>query len=267
VNQFTGVPEHFPGAGEIPPRLFKLRSLRGQGAEFARQLIVEGKLWFASPLTFNDPFDTLPNISLGGTEREKQVYYRRLVRTYLSEGSRAQRLRQARELQHVHHHANQELMFKAARETAEDLAVCSFATSADSVLLWSHYAAEHTGVCVEIDTSSDFFAGSLPLPVSYSAVRPTYHAVKEDRGTDLLEKLLTKADFWAYEKEWRMVEKHPGIRHLPEGAIRGVYLGCRISEEDKTTVLNWVSQDSEPAPVFQGSPAADTFEIRYERVS
>ena len=44
--------------------LFRYRSLDGQSSEYTKCIIFESRLYFANPLSFNDPFDRRPVFKL-----------------------------------------------------------------------------------------------------------------------------------------------------------------------------------------------------------
>lgn len=78
----------------------------------------------------------------------------------------------------------------------------------DSILMWGHYAYSHEGFVVGFDTKHPFFnqrrspsdeLGFL-RQVRYQTSRPIVSLM----SSGALEWFETKADVWAYEREWRM---------------------------------------------------------------
>ena len=116
----------------------------------------------------------------------------------------------------------------------------------DSVLMWSHYAANHTGVAVAFDTKQKPFcqiSDDCWLTVRYSNKKPDYIYSHKDR--EFRKKMFavagTKASSWSYEKEIRIVLADTAIRDrrllpLTPKSIAAVYCGCRISAADKKAV-------------------------------
>ena len=140
----------------------------------------------------------------------------------------------------------------------------------DDILLWSHYADSHRGLCLEFDVAG------------YSEVFPRLHAVKyadeypdissdfpdllglfqAKSGGEISEKLLTVADIladdlagdaqsessehrtalslarwfyvksshWAYEREWRCLRSKPGPQSFPPDALTRIIVGCVDTE-------------------------------------
>jgi hypothetical protein len=92
----------------------------------------------------------------------------------------------------------------------------------------------------------------LALPVKYSKERPEIDILWKDRG-DLLEKmLLTKADYWEYEHEWRMIAWNRGVgaRKFPSLCLDAVIFGARISSSDRKIVLSWIRDRHDPVEIY-----------------
>jgi hypothetical protein len=116
----------------------------------------------------------------------------------------------------------------------------------DSVLMWSHYADNHTGLVIGFDTTKVPFSqigDDCWLTVSYSDKKPDYiHSHKERTfRRNMFSVAATKATGWAYEEEIRIVLADTAIREgrflpLTPESIAVVYYGCRISSADKRAV-------------------------------
>ena len=85
--------------------------------------------------------------------------------------------------------------------------------------MWSHYAAHHSGICLQFEGARD--------PTRLNALRVEYHDEYPsldwlaDPATKLQAILLRKAPPWRYEKEYRVI--HPGgagtFVHFDPGAL------------------------------------------------
>lgn len=250
----------------IPWHLFKYRSLSGESLKWTRELILQGKLWFPSPLDFNDPFDTLPDIRIEGTRDQLQRRVRRLVRSNRPDLPRGARLELSEYIISKGLPAMRAYLEDAVRQTASELAVCSYTTRVDDILMWSHYADQHRGICVRMSTRSPFFMTSLPFPVRYQETRPAIDWMADELDTELIDILVTKASLWKHEREWRQLEKGPGIRRLPDRTLEAIYLGCRISSEDRQLVLQWVKDLTWPVEIHAAKPSRSAFALEFERL-
>jgi hypothetical protein len=153
----------------------------------------------------------------------------------------------------------------------EKFGVYSLAERDDNILMWSHYADDHTGICIEFDTGAH--PGSFPNlhAVVYTQESPVIEKRfanilmnlrdKEDALDDLFlarianqdvdaewtdrdirSWFLTKSILWKYENEWRSIVTCPGLKRVPAAAISGIIIGCNASEHTEQTVREWVKR-------------------------
>jgi len=103
---------------------------------------------------------------------------------------------------------------------SEAFALLSFARSNSNIIMWSHYASQHTGFVIGLDSTSDFFnpGGKRAVDglqeVAYCEHRQRLpagglSALSEDE-CDLVNRglLYTKSTAWSYEQELRIFA-HP----------------------------------------------------------
>ena len=112
-----------------------------------------------------------------------------------------------------------------------------------SILMWSHYAKYHTGVCFKLKVMpeknnplcSAKEVNYLPNPPSFFSVEEWIDSIilnKEVAITNLFRRYpLAKSDIWDYEKEWRVwapfEEDGNSYLDIPivEGEIDAIYFG------------------------------------------
>jgi hypothetical protein len=123
----------------------------------------------------------------------------------------------------------------------------------DDVLMWSHYAANHTGLCLEFDFSScsrrfqnpdqlhlprflDFDESISIADVKYLQAIPMY--ILEPNGLDPAFSSeeneffgYTKLSCWEQEAEVRLrLRTEPQKRSFPKGLLKAVHFGLRVDE-------------------------------------
>ena len=112
-----------------------------------------------------------------------------------------------------------------------DFAVISLSETNNNLLMWSHYAAQHKGIILELDLKHQLFENYSTFPatkydeeldadvldneeikrrseikagkvqrVRYNTLRPSY-----TKFENILEHFLIKSDEWIYEKEHRII--------------------------------------------------------------
>ena len=140
-------------------------------------------------------------------------------------------------------------------DTNKNIRVCCFSERKDSILMWSHYANQHQGVCVEYDFSEANEIRYLIQPAYYSNEVFQLGTMDDLTSTNHLMSSLYKAKDWAYEAEWRLtgVPKN-GI--VPEKVMaprpKAIYLGSRFNQNDAkdTTNLREIAK-SRDIPVYE----------------
>ena len=182
----------------------------------------------------------------------------------------------------------QEKLDAAIERAKKDVIISCFSTRNDSLLMWSHYADSHFGVCFEYDKPeiNEFY------DVDYSDKRPSIklfkavarviaNAITENKEIkeihledieEIAAPFKTKSLDWAYEKEVRGIfsikhRKKYGIekkddRYLfPIGEPTAIYLGCRCNEEAKgyTDFMKVVAEHK--TKIVRMKPSEATFDI------
>jgi hypothetical protein len=146
----------------------------------------------------------------------------------------------------------------------------------DSILMWSHYAENHTGLVLAFDTEQRPFP-QIPddcwLTVKYLDKKADYvysHKEREFRKK-MFAVAATKASGWSYEKEIRIVLAHTSLRdrrflRLTPESIAGVYCGCRISPGDKAAVQIALSRSKlRHVKVYMGTLDESEYALRFDR--
>lgn len=241
----------------VPPDLFKYRAV----SENTRKIIADSALYFSSPAAFNDPFDFLPQISVAGTDQQRRDFYKRNITANMSVDDRAARRRALRTFSKMTTEELRKLMEDALSKNVGRVGVCSFSARNDHILMWSHYAANHTGICLRFSTAPPLSMFNLALRVKYSEVRPTLNRIREVSGDEMREALITKADVWRYEEEWRSVEaiRGPGVYSFDPRCLDGIILGARMSDADREMVLGWVQ--GRQIAVYEAQLSRDHFRL------
>jgi len=233
---------------EVPENFYKYRSAEGDSAEFLRKTLTDNELYFPAPYSFNDPFDCHPYFSFEGDKATIVNSYKKLYKKYDPGLPRAQRRIQAKE-------AAKSLLSKndyaGAQERTRDyyfnrvqrgIGVFCVTTIPDNILMWSHYANNHKGVCLEFCGLNDFFANAQK--VIYQETRPVISAFS---GASNLENadgaLLTKSNIWRYEQEWRVImySAGPGIYKFPGHILKRVIIGANASKETVELVTECIN--------------------------
>lgn len=214
--------------------LYKFRSTASNDWPYVERIFTHNELYFAKPSQFNDPFDCYPGVSLEATDAEFASYLDNLYKRRMPHLSRLDRRVSVKTVMkdRARNHRSQAAMdtlHDAMREAVERAGVLSLAASAEPVLMWSHYANAHKGVCFRFRATRDFPFFARAQPVEYKSQRPVINLIRDSPQAQVDKAVLTKADFWSYENEWRIVEHDlgPGVHRFPPETLDGIVFGAK----------------------------------------
>jgi len=96
----------------------------------------------------------------------------------------------------------------------KNIGILSLSEVNDNVLMWSHYADQHRGFCIELERNkdSDLADNKKTLPVRYSIKKPDISIEEHERANKEEEKeirrslIYTKSVDWNYEREWCVIQ-------------------------------------------------------------
>ena len=213
---------------------YKFRSTSPTDWPFVERIFTHSELYFARPSQFNDPFDCYPVVSLSATDSEYAAYLEDLYKRFAPHLSRHDRRSSIRSVikDPSLNHSSQlviDTMHDSVRRAVESAGVLSLSADPTPVLMWSHYANSHKGICLRFKATPHLPFFGRAQPVTYHIVRPVINLIR-DSGRELIDKaVLTKADFWSYEDEWRVIEHDlgAGVHCFPQEALDGVLFGAK----------------------------------------
>jgi Protein of unknown function (DUF2971) len=105
------------------------------------------------------------------------------------------------------------------------------------VQMWAHYAAQHSGICIEYRRADSFLLTSRNCqPMSYRGTMPLVEAIDDS----IHHVFWSKFDAWEYEREWRLMYPRANA-YLARGLLvpSGVIFGLRTTTETKQWVKTW----------------------------
>ncbi|AKB43333.1 DUF2971 domain-containing protein [Methanosarcina vacuolata] len=248
---------------------YKYRSLKEGNNSSTIINLANNQLYFDYPSNFNDPFDSRIYCFYEGTKEEiyektginideinKEMYeehngiikidYRKL---FIEDGKK-----------NLHGDVLYVLYPK----------ICCFSEVCDDILMWSHYADYHKGICLcfksvkvnneyclPIGTPNSQFANIYFQRVGYHKNVPEpINLFDEDMKIKMHEVLLDKLLFWNYEQEFRIIldpdsdkrllseemfEK--GIIKYQKESLQGIIFGMKIKYENAELVYNTVKEN------------------------
>lgn len=262
----------FQTMDNCPIHFYRYRSLAGGAAEFVERTICHDELYFPKPASFNDPFDCRPIFSFEATKEGNVSCIGQLVKT---EGFNLDK-RQYQELEKMLSSAEQSsgssallhmIQMTCAKKLTQQTGILCLSGVRDDILMWSHYADSHRGICLEFDSSFSFFTDAQE--VTYWSDRPKVNPFRQSHGEMLEASLLSKSEQWCYEREWRIVDykEGSGIRIFPAEALTGVILGAEISKDDTEKIIRWIQHRELPLKLYRAAISHTSFSLDITEIS
>ena len=230
----------------LPATTYKFSGLSGQRLEWIRALIVDSKLYFARPSSFNDPLDCRVPPSFEATQLKSEVLWRKRQK----ELDRTRELTKSERKAEIQAWVTQSRtergrahLAEAVFKSLDTMGIACFSVDPRSMLLWSYYAEGHAGVAVRFNGSvlTEITHPVVSLRVGYRDDFPNisyYTATRADLITTVLG---TKSRAWAHEQEWRLAAVgRTGSIQIPAAMVDGVVMGMRIDPRHEEAVRGWV---------------------------
>jgi hypothetical protein len=198
-----------------------------------RNVLVRSRFWLSPPTELNDPFELQCEITFDGTVTQQ----RKRLDDLLKEGGwhhAAARRKKVTELMSRGPEALYRIIEEHHWNSIKTVGVCCFAGSPLNILMWSHYANGHRGVCLQFDSVKGWLPFLCGCRVDY---RNEYPMIKwtTDHAKDLGKFITRKYLGWKYEDESRIIYLNGAHQHVPvqPQALISIFVGCEAEADCK----------------------------------
>ena len=240
-----------------PRFLYKFRALRtpdpaprggpaftADSIEELRTVLVDSLLWLSGPVKFIDPFDMWDAWTLKGSAKERLRRFRELAKKQRPELNFKQREQAVRNLMVAPEEQTLAFLNCSFSQQRLNVGVCCFAAgNPRDVLMWSHYAAAHAGVCLQFEITRDPRVLMRAVAVAYDDNYPVINWIINPHRA-LGETLTRKHSRWSHEKERRIISDSKAncfIRFNPS-ALTAIVFGCRARQDVKDAVTRLLEE-------------------------
>ena len=150
-----------------------------------------------------------------------------------------------------------EKLFLAAYNAREEIGICSLTPINNAPQMWTDYACNETGYCIEYDMT-EYTHNNLIFPVIYQNDRQNNILItilsdfvaqsifgissgklSGDRS-NYIRMFLTKDTKWDYQQEWRILGN--GNTKIKSPNISAIHLGKNVSFDNKQAMLEYCKQ-------------------------
>jgi hypothetical protein len=225
-------------------------------------------LRFSQPAVLNDPYECLPAF--------KEANEKEIVRDFITRNrdvlsgpirNKAQLVQSARQLKKTRrllirwHKNNPEALQKQYLEDVnKKIGILSLSRRSDSVVMWAHYGAKHSGFVLGFDPEHPFFKQEAHDPECITSLQPVVYASKRlelDMARIVIDPniFLTKNDDWDYEQEMRLIrplkqasavkEGNPPVYlfDIPKDSLKSVIFGKEFAKDVFESVVRTIQKD------------------------
>ncbi len=243
-------------------------------------LLYQSEIYYSDPKEFNDPLDCSPVLINNTKLRELEILCHRMILNNSGQEKADGKINNYQYLstEYGDYNLDKEVHSYYVGMITDEIkyqldlimknrGVLSLSSLWDCPLMWSHYADEHKGVCVEYDISGSVC--EKPIKIDYTSGRGILISDLVNWILNDSEKAKTrvenkyfysKAGQWSYEEEWRYVSKLQGCQSL-QFPITGIYFGMRSDISVISSIVKLMSEAKPTINFFKTSVSNTSFEI------
>jgi hypothetical protein len=262
---------------ELPESLYRYDT-----AESAAKILRDGTLMFSSRRRFNDPFDCRVRPTFAGSREGLALYLAKRREPKASPDRLRSMVREV--IDRITPEACDEVFKRWETNILDNSGIICLSEIRDDILMWSHYAEQHKGVCLEFRFEATASLFDLPLPVDYRQHYPEFDFAEQFSKVSTLAAerkamrefgrmvFLTKSCHWNYEKEWRVIrmalDEQPkfGSSTFPPQLLTGLILGCGMREDERRALIELASAHEPRLRIFEAIPRDREFALDIRQI-
>jgi hypothetical protein len=238
-------------------------------------MLCEAEVYYSNPSNFNDPLECSPSVIVDVNLNQLESLYHRMV----GEEDAQRKLNDFRcawdeegNSYGISDELYQERIADAIGGQLDSMikknqGVLSLAGQWNSPLMWSHYAEEHKGICIEYDVSLSVcdpprmvdYEGDRGIFVS-DIIRFVFEGAVAAKEKIEQKYFYMKASQWKYEEEWRYVQNRQG-RFCAPFNITGIYFGMRCERSVASSIVRLMRESMPEINFYRISPNRNSFKL------
>lgn len=252
--------------------------------QFLSKFLSEQFIFCSDPRTFNDPWDCKPYYDTGNLSDPEEIAK---YRSFIFEQYKKNPAFNPNDSE-LHNIVLNSLcgdslllektlnsLSRSAADThANSFRIYCLTPCPQNILMWSHYANNHRGVCLEFDTKNALFGGAWE--VQYSQYFPKFQFLDVHESDPMLA-LLHKSIVWKYEQEFRVVAhtqngkaeygdshlciKNNNFLRIPDNSLKSIIVGCQADYDEICTLVNKIAPN---LPVRKAIRASSQYSLEIE---
>lgn len=235
-------------------------------------IVKKCELWFSETASFNDPIDSNLEYRQQYSKDEIVAFWKNFLK------NRPNHPQSLAEILQKYGENKAFVKFKSenAKCYKSMRGVLSMSQNPKNILMWSHYANHHKGIVYEFETRNLFSHAKtldfkdFPYKVSYAFQYEllSYIAIGDEAVEQYRRELLTKAQDWAYEKEYRYIDlQKSGAKKFNPSCLTSIIFGKRTEQDEINAVMECCEKHNLTHIKFkQADFIDDKFELEFKDI-
>jgi hypothetical protein len=222
----------------VPDLLFKYRDISN---DFHLRTLKELTLFLPSAHRFNDPFDCKIPLEYSKLETDEELrrsFVKKLIMMHGDEETKSKMEDHVEKFMAMGLGTSREELLRFEEDDIKRLnefGIYSVSAISNNLLLWSHYANAHRGICIGFNAKKlyDTCGFSALGPVTYFDKYPNMSLLRDNEDL-FYNQLYNKSLDWYYEKEFRYVKIGAADTTIEftSDVVSEIYIGCMASLTD-----------------------------------
>lgn len=269
--------------------LYKYATWKEKDADnFTKKNLKGAKLYFNTPDSFNDPFDSASSYNISSESREKLFdIFEQQIRGKLSNNL----IKEARkifgsEFNKIFKSTDYEPFHNSKR------GITCFSRKNDNILMWAHYANNHQGVCLgfDIDENDEHLENFFDESKNYKIfpngkacrIFPMNYVSSEERPLiDMRDEMKSwarvltfKSDLWKYEEEVRIAILSlsqdqiifPRTLHYQPNCFKEIICGANMKLDAFKRLTEFVEKLPNEISIFIATLSETSYELNIKKL-
>ena len=243
--------------------------------EGSLRIITDGTIKFTAPSELNDPFDCAPDVDTSNIADYVNTRSDLLKKVGNSlKLSPAQLIEEKptmiRRLEMAAEHG------AFGQQASDKVGICSLTRDPLNLLMWAHYAQNHTGFVIEFDipvvvTDVDkpcadrLLEWLIPQEVEYQVSKPVVNFF-DDKDVMIKKQFLIKGEDWEYEQEERVIDyvRGHGIHRYDRATVlHSVIAGMKMDGQKYMTLVESINKANDDLNLRTGICKAEPVKHDY----
>lgn len=262
-------------------KLYRYQPYSAQYIQYVNDLIINNRIYYSNPLQFNDPFDCkLYGIRFSEESIERYLRERMKLQMQFVDMTIPPEMRRpsSEQLTALLDTTIQKNWVKTIEECARviqdlheqvenEIGVLCLSSDPLNILMYSHYADSHQGICLEFNLEKDNIFNPERVRYVKNFPRLEFGLSYEINYALAVALISTKSIDWAYEKEYRSLRGGgAGVIEIPDNYLSGIIFGCAAKDETVQAVMDVVKESAKPIKFYRTVKSELSFSLSLEEM-